>query len=173
MKRLTILLFVSLRISIFAQQHNNDTIYTHTSAIVSIIIKDSIPLGVFESVDKYKSYSIYKINVDSVYFIEVDEEFSLVFNEEYLLSCIYLVVPLEKYNGYKPKDDWNTQEKYRMEVDVGRGKKDLTFDNIVSKGVYVSKSNLIMSSFSLGCYENNEECKKAMAFFNEVIKEHK
>lgn len=173
MRRLTILVFISLRISIFAQQDNNDTIYAHTSAIVSIIIKDSIPLGVFESVDKYKSYSIYKITVDSVYFIEVDEEFGLVFNEEYLLSCRFLVVPLEKYNGYKPKNDWNTQEKYRIEVDVGRGKKDLTFDNIVSKGVYLFKSNLIMSSFSMGCYENDEECEKGRSFFEDIVEKYK
>ena len=171
MRKLIVLLFIAtLKVSIFAQLCNNDTIYTDAAAVVSISIKDSIPLGEFISIDNHRSYAVYKISVDSVYFIRVCEDFAPIFNEEYLLSCIYLRVPFEKHDGTKLKNDWNTHEKHTVRVAVGRGKKDLTFYGIIPKGIYISRSLITICSFSMDCPEDDEECNKGDNFFFDIIK---
>ena len=175
MKKLTIILLIALIKNSYAQQNHRDIIYTDATAIVSITIKDTIPLGKFVSVNEYMSYSIYKISVDSVYYIRVYEDFATIFDEKYLLSCMYMVVPFVKWNDTKQKNDWNIHKKYRIEVDVGYGKKDLTFYGIIQKGIYVPRSKIsaIQCSFYLGCHENNKECEKRRTFFEDIIEKYK
>jgi hypothetical protein len=86
-----------------------------------------------------------------------------------------MVVPFVKWNDTKQKNDWNIHKKYRIEVDVGYGKKDLTFYGIIQKGIYVPRSKIsaIQCSFYLGCHENNKECEKRRTFFEDIIEKYK
>lgn len=99
-------------------------VFSSVPAILAVHIENSEPLLKIRGV---RNYNVYSMSVDTVLFVNVSDDFKDEFNEQYLLKCKYLVVCLDTSRYYQTKTDWDIEEKYIIETDVGFGIGDLAF----------------------------------------------
>lgn len=107
--------------------------YSSVPAILAVHIENSEPLLKIRGV---RNYNVYSMSVDTVLFVNVSDDFKDEFNEQYLLRCKYLVVCLDTSRYYQTKTDWDIEEKYIIETDVGFGIGDLEFYRIGKSAQY-------------------------------------
>lgn len=107
--------------------------FSSVPAILAVHIDNSEPLLKIRGV---RNYNVYSMSVDTVLFVNVSDDFKDEFNEQYLLRCKYLVVCLDTSQYYQTKTDWDIEEKYIIETDVGFGIGDLTFYRIGKSAQY-------------------------------------
>lgn len=124
-------LFTSLSLFMSFYAHAQD--FSSVPAILAVHIENSEPLLKIRGV---RNYNVYSMSVDTVLFVNVSDDFKDEFNEQYLLRCKYLVVCLDTSRYYQTKTDWDIEEKYIIETDVGFGIGDLPFYRIGKSAQY-------------------------------------
>jgi len=126
-------LFLFTSISLFMSLYAHAQDFSSVPAILAVHIENSEPLLKIRGV---RNYNVYSMSVDTVLFVNVSDDFKDEFNEQYLLRCKYLVVCLDTSRYYQTKTDWDIEEKYIIETDVGFGIGDLQFYRIGKSAQY-------------------------------------